>query len=151
MQMAVEDIKSESFYLSQEDLEAKKAVMQDKRKEITFSRKEDQAHQARNELLQMGNHLTEVTDKVIQHSLKFFKTFNKQFTYVRLETFIFQEADYIEVAIKEVQEIGKIFLSYEIRINALKNSHLYQKPESVVLAETVERVRRLNCITETEK
>ena len=41
MQMAVEDIKSESFYLSQEDLEAKKAVMQDKRKEITFSRKED--------------------------------------------------------------------------------------------------------------
>ena len=53
----------------------------------------------------MGNNLVELTDTIIKNVLKFFKSFNKNFTYVRLELFIFQEADYIDVAIKEVEEI----------------------------------------------
>ena len=92
------------------------------------AKKEGDASQTRQEMLQMGNNLVDLTDTIIKQSLKFFKTFNKQFTYVKLETFIFQEADYLEVAIKEVEEIGRIFSSYEITMNKLKNTHLYSKP-----------------------
>ena len=50
----------------------------------------------------MGNNLVELTDQIIKGVLKFFRIFNKQFTYVKLEAFIFQEADYIDVTVKEV-------------------------------------------------
>ena len=53
----------------------------------------------------MGNSLVDLTDQILKHSFKFFKQFNKQFKYVKLETFIFHEADYIQVSIKEIEEI----------------------------------------------
>ena len=71
--------------------------------------KNEDASSTRAEMLAMGNNLVDLTDQILKHSQKFFKSFNKQFTYVKLESFIFQEADYLEVAIKEVEEIGKIF------------------------------------------
>lgn len=80
----------------------------------------------RTEILNMGNNLVDLTDQIIKGVLKFFRTFNKQFTYVKLETFIFQEADYLEVILKEVQEIDEIFNSYEIHLNRLHNLHLVQ-------------------------
>ena len=60
-------------------------------------------------MLTMGNSLVELTDQIIKGVLKFFRIFNKQFNYVKLESFIFQEADYIDVAVREVQEISQIF------------------------------------------
>lgn len=50
----------------------------------------------------MGNNLVDLTDQIIKGVLKFFRIFNKQFSHVKLEAFIFQEADYINVAMKEV-------------------------------------------------
>ena len=94
----------------------------------------------RQEMLQMGNTLVEQTDQIIKQVLKFFKTFNKQFTYVKLESFIFQEADYIDVAVKEVQEISRIFESYEITLNKMRNVGLYQKSEINQLQEIKHRL-----------
>ena len=82
--------------------------------------KNEDASSTRQEMLQMGNSLVELTDQILKHSQKFLKSFNKQFAYVKLESIIFQEADYLEVAIKEVEEIGKIFASYEIQMKVAK-------------------------------
>ena len=72
----------------------------------------------------MGNNLVELTDQIIKGVFKFLRIFNKQFTYVKLVSFIFHEADYVDVAVKEVQEISQIFASYEIYLNQLHYSHL---------------------------
>ena len=47
---------------------------------------------------------------------------------MRLDQFIFCEADYIKVAIREINEITEIFGTYEIELHKLRNQHLYQKP-----------------------
>jgi len=49
----------------------------------------DAQQNPRLEMLAMGNNLVDLTDQIIKQSAKFFKNFNKQFTYVKLETFIF--------------------------------------------------------------
>lgn len=72
----------------------------------------------------MGNNLVDLTDQIFKGVPKFHRTFNKQFTYVKLESFIFQEANYVEVSLKEIQEISQIFASYEIFLNRLHNVHL---------------------------
>ena len=54
----------------------------------------------------MGNNLVDLTDRIIKDVIKFYRTFNKHFTYVKLESFIFQEANYIEVSLKEIHEIS---------------------------------------------
>ena len=105
--------------------------------------KNEDASSTRQEMLQMGNSLVELTDQILKHSQKFLKAFNKQFAYVKLESIIFQEADYLEVAIKEVEEIGKIFASYEIQMKGLKNAHLYQKSATVLAVEAKERVEMI--------
>ena len=79
-------------------------------------------------MLQMGNTLVDLTDQITKQSVKFLKTFNKQFTYVRLDQFIFCEADYIQVAIREVNEISEIFATYELELHKLKNTHMYVPP-----------------------
>ena len=91
-------------------------------------------------MLAMGNNLVELTDQIIKNAVKFIKNFNKQFLHVKLEQLIFQEADYIDVAIKEVEEIGQIFLAYEIKINKLKNCHMYQKKGQVKVNEIKQRI-----------
>lgn len=80
------------------------------------------------EMQQMGNTLVDLTDQITKQAVKFIKQFNKMFSYVYLDRFIFQEADYVEVAMREVNEITQIFATYEIELNKMKNVHLYQKP-----------------------
>jgi len=50
---------------------------------------QDSLQNPRQEMLAMGNSLVDLTDQIIKNSVKFFKCFNKQFTYVKLESFIF--------------------------------------------------------------
>ena len=78
----------------------------------------------------MGNNLVEFTDQILKGVTKLFKTFKKMFSYVQLEQFIFQEANYLQVSVKEVEEIRQIFTQYEITIKGLQNRHLYHSPRS---------------------
>lgn len=142
MHMAVDSIQAENFFMTQEDMKVNQAFAQVVEDQNSMAKNED-ASSARAEMLAMGNNLVELTDQILKHSQKFFKSFNKQFTYVKLESFIFQEADYLEVAIKEVEEIGKIFSSYEIQMNRLKNTHLYQKSATVLAVEAKQRVEMI--------
>ena len=71
----------------------------------------------REEMTNMGNTLVALTDDIIKRVKTFFSKFNKTMLYVRLETFIFQEADYMEVSLKECDEIAQIFSAYDIQIN----------------------------------
>ena len=128
MQLAVESIQSEAFFTTKEDLEQSKAYSQ----EIDKKRLQDEAaaqNNPRNEILTMGNNLVDLTDQIFKGVSKFYRTFNKQFTYVKLESFIFQEANYVEVSLKEIQEISQIFASYEIFLNRLHNVHLVVSEE----------------------
>ena len=72
----------------------------------------------------MGNRLVELTDILIKKINNFFNRFNKTMTYVKLEQFIFQEADYMEVALKECDEIAQIFSAYDIHINKVENEYI---------------------------
>ena len=76
----------------------------------------------RGEMLKLGNHLVFMTDQVLKMSKFFFRHFNKEFFYVRLDQFVFQDSDYLEVAVKEVEEITSIFASYEIFITKLEKN-----------------------------
>ena len=55
-------------------------------------------------------------------SKSFFRSFNKEFFYVRIDSFIFQDSDYLDVAVKEVEEICAIFASYDLFINKLEKN-----------------------------
>jgi hypothetical protein len=47
---------------------------------------------------------------------KFIGSFNKFFEYVKIETFVFEEADYIYVSEKEVKEVRDIFRTFHIEL-----------------------------------
>ena len=67
----------------------------------------------------LGNTLVELTDQVNKVTRQFLNKVNKHFNHVRVETFIFQEADYLEIARKETEEIGVILASYDIFLNVM--------------------------------
>ena len=71
-------------------------------------------------MVKLGNNLVFLTDQVLKLSKAFFRSFNREFFFIKLDQFIFQDADYLEVAVKEVEEITTIFASYELFINKLK-------------------------------
>jgi hypothetical protein len=56
-----------------------------------------------------------------------FRSFNRRFSYVILDQFIFQDADYLQVAVKEVEEITAIFASYDLVIREMQPV-VIQKP-----------------------
>ena len=87
----------------------KSASFKDKAKQTKDSDQQDERSakpDPRNEMRSMGNKLVELTDSLISRSKGFFTKFNKTMMYVKLEQFIFQEADYMEVALKECGEIA---------------------------------------------
>ena len=67
----------------------------------------------------LGNHLVELTDQVNKMSKLFLAKVNKHFNHFRIETFIFQEADYLDIANKETEEIAAILASYDIFLNVM--------------------------------
>ena len=94
MHLSVEAIQSDAFFVTPADLEAKKEFFPNDDKSKLIAEVSAQEN-PRLEMLQMGNTLVDLTDQITKQSVKFIKTFNKQFTYVRLDQFIFCEADYI--------------------------------------------------------
>ena len=83
----------------------------------------------------LGNKVVELTDVLLKQSKTFFRTFNSSFSYVRLARFIFQDADYLEVSVKEVEEISAIFAMYELYIKELEYAGIqnpeYEKPRKL--------------------
>ena len=61
MHMAVESIQTDAFFLSEEDLEAKKAYAMESDKAKIMSEINSQMN-PRQEMLQMGNNLVDLTD-----------------------------------------------------------------------------------------
>ena len=59
--MAVDSIQAENFFFSQEDIEAKKEFASEV-VDKDAAKKEGEAHQTRQEMLQMGNSLVDLTD-----------------------------------------------------------------------------------------
>ena len=70
----------------------------------------------------LGNQLVVMTDNLLRQSKTFFRNFNKSFLHVRLDRFIFQDADYLEVSIREIEEISAIFAMYDLYIRELDYS-----------------------------
>ena len=75
----------------------------------------------------MGNRLVDLTETLIRKVNTFFNKFNKSMLFVQLDTFIFQEADYITVSMKECEEIAQIFSAYEININKVEADYVPYK------------------------
>ena len=78
-----------------------------------------EAEDPREEMRSIGNKLVQVTEQFLRKVGPFFKNFNKNFQFVKLDQFIFQEADYVDVAKKEVEEIASIFSKYDIIIDKI--------------------------------
>lgn len=67
----------------------------------------------------LGNQLVEQTEALFRTSKHFLQKVSKHFNHVRVETLIFQEADYVDVACKETEEICAILASYDIYLNVM--------------------------------
>ncbi len=52
---------------------------------------------------------------------KFIQLFNKTFNHVKLEIFVFEEADYVFVSGKEVKEVRDIFRAFDIDIKEMRS------------------------------
>ena len=65
MHMAVESIQTDAFFLSEEDLEAKKAYAMESDKAKIMSEINSQMN-PRQEMLQMGNNLVDLTDQIVK-------------------------------------------------------------------------------------
>ena len=63
--MAVESIQTDAFFLSEEDLEAKKAYAMESDKAKIMSEINSQMN-PRQEMLQMGNNLVDLTDQIVK-------------------------------------------------------------------------------------
>lgn len=111
MRKAVNNIQSDAFFFTTEDSEKK--GHDDK----------DDPNDPRNNMRKLGNKLVEATDTIIKQSRLFFRNFNRHFRYVMLDTIVFAEADYLEISVKEVQEITAIFASYDIFINQMETEY----------------------------
>ena len=75
-------------------------------------------HELRVRIEELGGMLVEATKTVTQVSRRFLALFNRNMEHVRIDRFIFEEADYETVAVKEVREIREIFKAFGIRIEA---------------------------------
>jgi hypothetical protein len=69
----------------------------------------------------LGNKLVEVTDTMINKSKPFLRNLNRGLNGVKIDLLIFQEADYIDICVKEVEEVNSILAGYEIYLNFLEN------------------------------
>lgn len=58
----------------------------------------------------------DTTDQVLKGVKRFINLFNKVFHHVKLETFVFEDADYVFVSEKEVKEVREIFRAFDIDI-----------------------------------
>ena len=105
MWVGVKEIQSDAFFFSDE-----------KQASVQMMSEAEKAVNHREKMRQLGNQLVELTDNLIKSQKSFLKDFNRYFSYVKLETVIFMEADYLEIAVKEVKEISSIFASYEIQL-----------------------------------
>ena len=63
--------------------------------------------------------MVELTETLLKTSKNFLNKISKHFNHVRVETLIFQEADYVDVACKETEEISAILASYDIFLNVM--------------------------------
>lgn len=79
-----------------------------------------QAEDQRSEMIKLGNQLVTLTEHLLKQGRQFFRSFNRRFTYVVLEHFIFHDADYMQIAVKEVEEITAIFASYDLVIREMQ-------------------------------
>ena len=97
--LAMQMIQEDNFLVSLKEVEARKKALGPTVKSQEEQAKEDEAVLQRREITDMGNNLVHQTDLVLSKIPRFIKSFNKQFNYVLLETFIFHETDYTEVAV----------------------------------------------------
>ena len=79
---------------------------------------------SRAKIKKLGNHLIDQTERVLEKSRPFLAKLNKCFEDVKFDFFLFQEADYCDIIIKEVNEISTILHSYEVTLNVF-TGHQY--------------------------
>lgn len=70
----------------------------------------------RTKIQKLGNDLVDQTENVLKGIKKFVQNINKLFEYVKIDGFVFDEADYLLVSEKEVKEVIEIFKNFDIDI-----------------------------------
>ena len=74
----------------------------------------------RRKITQLGNELVDQTEDVLKSIKRFVQNINKVFEYVKIDGFVFDEADYLVVSEKEVKEVIEIFKTFNIDIKGNK-------------------------------
>ena len=60
------------------------------------------------------------TDEVLRSLKRFYTQFNSSFEFVFVQHFLYENADYREVSIREVREIRDVFNMFDIEIRVLQ-------------------------------
>ena len=56
----------------------------------------------------------DLTDQIVVGAIGFIRNINNNLSVTKFDRFVFQSTDYLEVAVKEVNEIRRILSGYEI-------------------------------------
>lgn len=56
----------------------------------------------------------DLTDQIVVGAIGFIRNINNNLSVTKFDRFVFQSTDYLEVAVKEVDEIRRILAGYEI-------------------------------------
>lgn len=73
----------------------------------------------RTKISRLGDKLVDTTESVLKGIKRIISAFNRNLEYVRIDTFVYEEADYMFVSEKEVKEVKEIFRAFDIDIKTL--------------------------------
>lgn len=73
----------------------------------------------RSKIMRLGDRLVDTTQDVLQGVKKLLSQLNKNMEFVQVGVFVFEEADYKFVSLKEVNEVREIFKAFDIYIKEL--------------------------------
>ena len=73
----------------------------------------------REKIKDLGNTLIDCTDEVLRTLKRFYTQYNSSFEFVFVQQFLYENADYREISIREVREIREVFNLFEMEIKDL--------------------------------
>lgn len=78
-----------------------------------------QENSTRSEIAKLGNSLVHLTSQILKTAVGFIQKLNSHLAVTRVELLIFQQTDYLEIIVKEVNEVIEILLTYDLQIYEL--------------------------------
>lgn len=80
-----------------------------------------QERPSRDKIQSLGDTLIYCTEEVLKYLKRFYAQFNSCLEFVHVKNFLYENADYRDISIREVKEIREVFTMFDIDIRELQN------------------------------